>query len=284
MAFNQESHTLSGEDLRFVSAYVLERSGIVLGESKRYLVESRVSALARALNISSPAALIKRVRAGETALGKQLIDQMTTNETFFFRDVHPFEALREHVLPKVMDARRREKSIRVWSGACSTGQEAYSIALVMLEHFPELADWDVLIEGSDISAKVVAKANNGVYSQLEVERGLPPHMLADYFVEQPPMWRVSGKVRKLVRFETMNLLGQWPLRCKFDIIFLRYVLIYLDDNGKRRVLRQIENLLPPHGYLFLGSSESPMNLTDAFVPVLFGKAVCYQLRSGNTGT
>lgn len=268
---------LTAEHLAFVSDYVLRRSGIVLGTAKRYLLEDRLATLAGELALPDAGALVEQLRCDQSgALGCRVVDLMTTNETSFFRDVHPFEALEQHVFPEFLAAHGASRGIRIWCGACSTGQEPYSIALLIRERFPELAAGRTRILATDISRTVVERARQGRFTSMEVSRGLPAKLLDTYFTKEGDLWRMREDVRGMVEFRPMNLLDDWCHAASYDIIFLRYVLIYFGSQSKTGILSRLHTALAPDGYLFLGSSESPMALGDQFAPVRMGSSVCFQ--------
>lgn len=272
--------TLEAAEFNYVRTMAQENAAIVLGEDKLYLVESRLSPLAERHGFQSLRALIQALRQAQTfgALHRQAIDALTTNETLFFRDRHPFDALIDTVLPMLIKARGDLRRISIWSAASSTGQEAYSIAMLIREKFPELNSWKVSILGTDLSDTVLAQARSGSYSQIEVNRGLPAPYLVKYFSQgKDARWTVSPEIRSMVQFKSFNLIGSWADIPVFDIIFVRNVLIYFGVDKKREVLNQIASRLPKDGYLALGSAETPMMVTERFEPRPVGKAQFYQL-------
>ena len=189
---------------------------------------------------------------------------MTTNETSFFRDLVPFQALREHILPALIKHNRAMQRLHIWCGASSSGQEPYSIVFTMLDHFPELQFWELQVIATDISQEMVIRCQEGQYSQLEVNRGLPVPLLKKYFFQNDRGWKVRDEVRSKIEFREMNLAGPWLAFPKLDLVFLRNVMIYFDLQTKRRILGNIREILEPHGYLVLGASESTMNLDDRY--------------------
>jgi len=270
---------LDTPDFEFVSTLVWKRSAIVLEPEKNYLVESRLLPVARREGLSSVAELVARMRAGsQNGLHETVVEAMTTNETSFFRDLNPFEALRKVVLPDLFQRRSDAGSLSIWCGAASTGQEPYTIALTLREHFPGYSDWRISIVASDLSGEVLAKARQGRYSQLEVNRGLPASLLIKYFDRQGTQWQVKEDVRRLVEFRQLNLIEPaWGLTA-VDIVFLRNVLIYFDVPTKKSVLQKIRHVLRPDGYLFLGGAETTLNLDPSFDRISFERAGCYRLR------
>jgi len=269
---------LDSSDFEFISSLVLKRSGIVLEPEKSYLVESRLLPLARREGLSSIAELVIHMRTSLlNGLHQKVVEAMTTNETSFFRDLTPFDTLRK-VLPDLFQRRAAERRLQIWCGACSTGQEPYSIALVLREHFASYTDWKISIVATDLSTDVLARARQGRYSQLEVNRGLPAPLLVKYFQRQGTEWEIKEEVRRLVEFRQLNLIdADWGI-ASADIVFLRNVLIYFDVAMKKTILQKVRGVLRPDGYLFLGGAETTMNLDDAFERTNFERSGCYRLR------
>lgn len=267
----------SAQSFQFVREFVYRHAAIVLDDGQGYLVDARLGALAQREGFSSVDDLVGRLRVGEAGeLRTKVVEAMTTNETSFFRDVGPFETLRRSVLPELARARAGSRSLRVWSAAASTGQEPYSIALLLREHFPQLEGWDVRILGTDINGAVIDRAREGSYRQLEVNRGLPAPLLVKYFERQGLDWRLAPAVRELVRFERLNLLDPWTRVGPCDVVFLRNVLIYFDLVTRRQILRRVREVLRPDGYLFLGCAETPLGVDEAFARVEFEKTFYYR--------
>lgn len=264
---------LAQVEFEFVRALLLRRASIEIDESKRYLVETRLTALARDTGIGDALALVNRVRSEPAGkLADRLIESMTTNETSFFRDLHPFEAVRTVILPRLVAERREE--VRVWSAACSTGQEAYSLAIVLREGLPAGMRWSVT--GTDINSQVVARAAEATYSQLEVNRGLPAATLVRHFRQSPQLkWTPSPEIRLNCSFRQLNLGASWPTMGPFDIVFLRNALIYLDAATRRLIFERLRRVLTPNGHLFLGTGETPTEGT--FERATVGRSVCYRL-------
>ncbi|MFN8601182.1 MAG: protein-glutamate O-methyltransferase CheR [Candidatus Binatia bacterium] len=206
------------------------------------------------------------------------LGRRTTNETLFFRDVHPFEALRVKLLPELL-ARRTTRELRIWSAACSSGQEPYTIAMLLRESFPQLATWKVEILATDLSPTMVAKARAGVYGKIEINRGLPLPLLTKYFEQEGPDYRISDELRSMVTFREQNLATQWPAMGPFDLVFLRNVLIYFDVETKKSILSRTLRLMRPDGYLLLGAAETTLNLEDRFERLPLDRAGCYRIRS-----
>lgn len=235
---------------------VYDRTAVVLDDTKEYLVESRLAAIAREHGYESVDQLCLTLNEGRAALLAEVVEAMTTNETSFFRDHHPFEALRRTILPELLQKRERERTLRIWCAACSTGQEPYSLAMLLDEHFPQLATWTVRIVGTDVSKAVVARAREGRFRQVEVNRGLAAHQLVKYFARDGLEWELRPSLRRMVTFAELNLVGQWPPLDTQDLILLRNVLIYFDQPTKLTILTRIRQQLRSDGYMMLGGSET----------------------------
>lgn len=250
----------------YVRDFVRTEAGIVIEAGKEYLVESRLTPIAKSEGLGSIDALVNSLRSStRTELHRKVVDAMTTNETTFFRDIDPFEVLKTEILPKLIHARRATRRLNIWYAASSTGQEPYSVSLLLREHFPELADWTIDQIGTDISRKALERAKAGKYSQLEVNRGMPAHLLLKYFEKKGLDWQLKDPIRSMVRFQEMNLNGAWSVPGPFDLVFIRNVMIYFDVQAKKTILNKIRGLLRPDGYLFLGAAETTMGLDDRFV-------------------
>lgn len=270
---------LSEHELAYIRELIHTSAALVLEPGKGYLVESRLGPIAREQGLTL-SGLIQRLRYEPYGpVHHRVVEAMTTNETSWFRDVHPFDALRTTVIPDLIERRRTERSLTIWSAACSTGQEPYSVAMVLLDEFPELASWNVTIWASDFSEDAVAKARAGRYSQLEVNRGLPAQHLIRHFDREEAHFVVRDHVRSLVRFGVINLIGPWSQLPRLDVIMLRNVMIYFDLETKRQILDRMHQQLRPDGYLFLGNAESTIHLDDRFVRVEPNRAGCHRLRS-----
>ena len=269
---------ITREQFSFVKRLVFDKAKIVLEPGKEYLVESRLATLASQEGLGSVSALLDALHSKPTAtLENQVVDAMTTNETSWFRDVKPFDALRTIVLPALIEQRKATRSLVIWSLACSSGQEPYSTAMVIKEHFPDLANWSIQILAGDLSPTVVEKARQGCYSQLDVNRGLPASMLARHFDRDGSNFRVKPDIRRWVTFREMNLAGPWPALPRPDVVFLRNVMIYLDVATRRSILAHVSGHLVPDGYLFLGAGETTLNLDPSFERIDNDRAGCFQL-------
>jgi len=251
-------------DFDFLRKFLKDRSGLDLSAEKRYLIESRLLPLARRLNLAGIPELVQKVRSGAEPLASDVVEAMTTNETFFFRDKLPFDHLREELIPKLLQARASRKSLRIWCAACSTGQEPYSIAMVLKEMGEQLAGWRTEIIATDLSRAVLEKSRSGLFSQFEVQRGLPIQLLVKYFRQSGEIWQLNPEIRAMVQFRQLNLLQDFSHLGKFDIVFCRNVLIYFDQATKTDIFNRLMKANEPDGYLFLGAAETVVGLTDAY--------------------
>jgi len=256
------------EDFELLSKILKERSGLVLSEDKVYLLESRLTPIARKKGMETLDDLINEIRLRRKEdLLSEITDAMTTNESFFFRDNTPFDLFREDVMPGILKSRASSKRLRIWCAAASTGQEPYSLAIILSEMEARLSGWKIDIVGTDLSQQVLDKAKAGIYSQFEVQRGLPIKLLMKYFTQAGEMWQISEKIRKMVTYRPFNLLDSFSLLGTFDVIFCRNVLIYFHQETKIQVLDRLHRQLPEDGTLFLGAAETVLGLTEQFKPV-----------------
>jgi chemotaxis protein methyltransferase CheR len=259
---------VSPEDFDYLRKLLKDRSGLVLAAEKQYLAESRLLPLARQHGMGTLTELVADLKTGRSpTLTSNVVDAMTTNETFFFRDKVPFDQLRDVVLPALIAARAREKRIRIWCAAASTGQEPYSIGMILKGMESSLAGYRVDILATDLVGDVLERAKTGVYSQFEVQRGLPIQMLVKYFTQAGESWQIVPELRNMVQFRTLNLLNDFSPLGRFDLVFCRNVLIYFDQPSKTKVLERLVHQIPDDGYLILGAAETVVGLTDAFKPV-----------------
>lgn len=276
--------TISGPDFDFVRRFIRDEAGIVLETGKEYLVEARLTPLALAEGFAHASGLIDEIRrASHSPLSRRVVDALTTNETSFFRDVEPFEILRTEVLPPLIAARRPTRTLHVWCAAASTGQEPYTVAMLIDEHFPELRQWRVTILATDISSDALARARTGRYSQFEINRGLPARYLVKYFDKVGLEWQLHESIRRRVEFRELNLTRPWPQIPRADIVFMRNVLIYFDVATKRDVLARVRHVLRPDGYLFLGAAETTVNIEDTFQRAPWGQASCFRIAAPMPG-
>lgn len=275
---------LDSNEFRLWANYVYSTTRITLDASKGYLIETRLASLAQETGSHSYKELLDKVTADSSgALKRKVIGAVTTNETSFFRDTAPFEMLRYKILPDLVDARRRQLgrdrliTLRIWSAACSTGQEVYSTAIVCKEVLPDPTKFDIRILGTDISDRVVAHASAGRYNKLEIDRGFPPDKLSAHFQAEGSNFKVRDSLRALATFKSINLLEPLSFPAKFDIIFCRNVAIYFNESDKIRLYESLAQVLAPDGYLIIGSTESLTGLSRRFVPKRHLRSVFYQL-------
>jgi len=269
--------TLSASDFAYVAGLVRRESAIVLTPGKEYLVEARLLPVARQAGAASVADFLGTLqRRPDPAAHRSVVDALTTNETSWFRDREPFTALTDSVLPELVSARTSTRSLRVWSAACSSGQEPYSLAITLQQFLP--AGWRYQIVGTDISTEMVKRASAGEYSQVEVNRGLPVQLLVHNFVRAGTGWKVAPALRENISFQQMNLAAPLPPMAPFDVIFLRNILIYFDVETKRTVLRNVTKLLRPDGWLFLGAAETTIGVDESFERVAIGRTSAYRPR------
>ena len=254
-------------DYDFLRKLLKERSGLDLSADKQYLVESRLVPLARKASLGGIPELVQKIqRGGAEALTTEVVEAMTTNETFFFRDKIPFDHLRDTILPMMQQSRANRRSPRIWSAACSTGQEPYSIAMLLKEKAAALSGWRIEIVATDLSQEVLEKSKAGIYSQFEVQRGLPIQLLVKYFAQIGELWQLNSEIRAMVQHKPLNLLQDFSHLGKFDVIFCRNVLIYFDQDTKINIFDRMAKSIEPDGMLMLGAAESVVGITDAFRP------------------
>jgi chemotaxis protein methyltransferase CheR len=255
-------------DYDFLRRLLKERSGLVLGDDKHYLVESRLLPISRRAGTAGLTGLMEKIRQpGHEDLIVEIVEAMATKESLFFRDKIPFEHFRDTIIPALLVARARQRRIRIWSAAASTGQEPYSLAMVMKEMASQLSGWRIDILATDFSREVLEKAKAGIYSQFEVQRGLPIQMLVKYFTQIGEMWQIAPEIRAMVQFKPFNLLHDCSYLGPFDVILCRNVLIYFDQQTKTEVLDRLARVLVPDGYLVLGAAETVIGLTTSFRPI-----------------
>jgi chemotaxis protein methyltransferase CheR len=259
---------LTPQDFDYLRKLLRERSGLVLAAEKQYLAESRLVPVARRHGINSLGELIEQLRSkSPVALTTEVVEAMTTNETFFFRDKLPFDHFRETILPALLASRVRDKRIRIWCTAASTGQEPYSLAMTLKSMGAAIAGYRIEIVATDLSSEVLERAKAGIYSQFEVQRGLPVQLLVKFFEQRGEAWQLAPELRSMVQFRPLNLLNDFSSLGNFDVVFCRNVLIYFDQDNKVAVLNRISRQMPDDGYLVLGAAETVIGLTDAFKPV-----------------
>jgi chemotaxis protein methyltransferase CheR len=253
-------------DYEYLRKFLKDRSGLDLSADKQYLVESRLIPLARKAGLAGIDELVAQIKSGSTALASDVVEAMTTNETFFFRDKLPFDHLRDTIMPELLQSRASRRSLRIWCAASSTGQEPYSIAMCLKEMGAQLSGWRVEIIATDLAQSVLEKCKAGVYSQFEVQRGLPIQMLVKYFKQTGELWQLNPDIRAMTQFRQLNLLQDFAHLGTFDIVFCRNVLIYFDQDTKVNVFKRLAKVMEPDGFLALGAAETVVGLTDAFKP------------------
>ncbi len=256
---------MTPEDFQFIAKTIKQRAGIILAENKLYLVVTRLAPLSRKHAFADTSELIRVLRnSPDSPLMDEVVDAMTTNETFFFRDKWPFETFSNDILPYVIKARGNNKTIRIWSAAASTGQEAYSLAMAINEKRDDLGGCRFEIVGTDISTESLNRAREGRYTQFEVQRGLPIPMLVKYFNKSNDFWFVNQELKSMVSFRTLNLLGDFHDLGKFDVVFCRNVMIYFDNPTKTEIFNRIRQQMRDDGVLLLGGAETIIGITDKF--------------------
>lgn len=271
--------SVSKSDFNYIRELVLERSAIVLEDGKEYLVESRIGQVAETEGFNTIDQLVKALRKNShNGLQSKVIEALTTNETSFFRDIHPFETLRDAILPELFKNRKSTRQLNIWCAASSSGQEPYSIAMLIRESFPALLDWKINFVASDISEKMLDRCRSGKFSQLEVNRGLSASFLIKYFEKKGSAWFIKKEFQEMIHFQQINLSRELPYLPKMDIIFMRNVLIYFDIETKKKILKQLISILQPDGFLFFGAAESTINLDSSFERMDYKHSGCYRLK------
>ncbi|NNN15212.1 MAG: protein-glutamate O-methyltransferase CheR [Acidimicrobiaceae bacterium] len=257
--------SLNQADFTYFAKFLHENSAIVVGSDKNYLLDSRLTPIQRRLGLHDLAALVQKLRTEPFGnLHREVIEAMTTNETYFFRDVKPFEALKADVLPEVIERNATKRTLNIWCAATASGQEPYSIQMLLKENFPQLSTWNVKIHCTDLSQEMVNRTTAGKYTQLEVNRGLPASLLIKHFEKNGIDWQVKSYLKTGIEARVMNLARPWPMMPKMDIVFMRNVLIYFDIETKRSIFNQLTRVMVPSGVLFLGGSETTLNLSNSF--------------------
>ncbi|WNZ47154.1 protein-glutamate O-methyltransferase CheR [Leptolyngbya boryana CZ1] len=270
----------SSFDFEYLRHLVREQSGVVLEPHKDYLATLYLSELATQAGFASLSPFVEYLKTSPLShVHHQAIEALVIHETSFFRDRYPFEALQSCVLPALIAARAMQKTIHIWCAACSTGQEPYSVAMLIRENFPELSTWTVRIIASDFSQQALDRAEQGRYSSLEVERGLTPKLRDRYFYKTEQSWQIIHEIQQMVEFRPLNLIQSWSVLPKMDVIFLRNVLIYFDVETKRSILNKVQTYLQQDGYLFLGGGETTFHLDSRFEAVQGKTSLYHRLRS-----
>ncbi|MGC2855855.1 CheR family methyltransferase [Novispirillum sp. DQ9] len=255
------------DDFDFLAKLVKDSSGLVLTKDKAYLLESRLMPVARKRGFKGLEDLVAKLRLGDRTLAEDVTEAMTTNESFFFRDQKPFDQFRQVVLPNLLKTRATKKSFRIWCAAASSGQEPYSLAMILKEEAARLAGWRTEIVGTDISRDILQKARAGLYSQFEVQRGLPIQLLVKYFKKRDDQWEIDPAIRAMVQYKEWNLLQDLRALGTFDVVFCRNVLIYFDQPTKGKVLESMAKQMTEDGVLYLGGAETVLGISDKFKPI-----------------
>lgn len=263
---------------QYICSMVAEMSAILVDSKKSYLIDSRLGPLLRRRNFASLSELVAALaQGGAKALRQEVLEAMTTNETSFFRDMHPFEALKNTVFPRLIERRRHDRKISIWSNACSSGQEPFTLAMILKENFPELRGWKIEMIGSDLDSQMLQRASTGMFNQAEVNRGLPMQLLLKYFDRCGIAWQIKQEIRDMVCFRQINLVHPFPLTMpRMDVVLLRNVLIYFTAETKEMILTKIRKQMPDDGYLFLGGAESILNLNTSFTREQIGPSACFR--------
>ncbi len=257
---------MNSPDYEYLRKILKDQSGLDLSADKQYLIESRLLPLARKAGLPGLSELVQKLKGGSTAYTSQVVEAMTTNETFFFRDKIPFDHFRQSIMPELLQARANRKSLRIWCAAGSTGQEPYSLAMCLKEMSAAFSGWRLEILATDLSQEVIEKSRAGIYSQFEVQRGLPIQMLVKYFKQAGEIWQVNADIRAMVQHRQLNLLHDFSYLGVFDVIFCRNVLIYFDQETKVNIFNRLAKVVEPDGFLALGAAETVVGLTDVFKP------------------
>lgn len=271
---------ISAADYAFLAQLLRDQCAIILEPGKEYLLRNRLTPILQRHQLADLKQLVERLRGPNAAgLKREIVEAMVTTETSFFRDVRPFETLRKTVIPELIERRRADRRLRIWCAASSSGQEPYSLALLLREYFPELDSWNVTLMATDISEEMLKRCRAGRYSQLEVNRGLPTPLLLKWFRQDGGHWQIDERLRSAVAFSPLNLAGSWPPMGTWDIVLIRNVMIYFELDVKRSILGRIARMLAKDGFLILGGTETTLNLDDSFRAVEALKSGFYQLKS-----
>lgn len=273
---------VSAADYDFVANLLREECALVLEPGKDYLINSRLSPIARRHGLTGIDHLVRRLRdTSDGSLVTEVVEAMVTTETSFFRDVHPFDTLKKIVLPKLIELRRPQRQLNIWCAATSSGQEPYSIAILLKEYFPDLAGWQINFTATDISHEMLQRSRAGRYSQLEVNRGLPTALLLKWFRQEGGIWEIDEQLRRMVTFKPLNLALPWPAMPMWDLVFIRNVMIYFDNTVKKTILGRVSSVLGEDGYLVLGGAETTFGLDNSFQRIETLKSGFYQRKPTN---
>lgn len=268
---------LTPPDIELLSGIVAEYSGNMIAPRQAYMLEKQLAPIAKSNGLADVPALVQEVRRSKNPnLSTQIAEAVTVNETSFFRDAHPFEALKKKIIPDLVAANQSRREIRIWCAACASGQEPYTLAMVIRENFPQLSNWNIKIIATDISNEMLDKCRSGEYSQLEVNRGLPARTLVRFFDRSGSQWRAKPELRNMIEFSRLNLTSPFASLGQFDIVFIRNVLIYFDKPTKQDILTRVRGVLRPDSYLFIGSVESTIGFNVPYRREEIDATVCYR--------
>ena len=274
---------MTTEQFEYLRAFLKKQSGLVLGEDKRYLIDSRLAPVAREFELADIGAVVEALRrSGSARLAERVTEAMTINESFFFRDMKPFDNFRNIMLPHMLKARSGQRRLRIWSAAAATGQEAYSLAIELTEKKAQMPGWRTEIIGTDLSSEALARAKAGIYSQFEVQRGMPTPMLMKYFEKRGSDWAIKPEIKSMAQFRHFNLLKDYRALGQFDIVFCRNVLIYFDRETKADILSRLAKQMAPDAFLVLGAAETIVGLSRDFETVAQARGL-YQRASSEAG-
>ena len=275
---------ITAEEIKLITKYIYEISGIYLDESKKYLLETRLNSIAEEQGCGSYHDFYKKAKADASKIiERKVIDAISTNETLFFRDSGPFQLLQHKIFPELIDARSAKNpslktNLKIWSAASSTGQELYSVAIVLHELLKDMSKYSIKLLGTDISDAAVAQASSGKFNKFEIERGLPRDKLNRYFTPAGQTWKISDQIRAMVNFRKFNLMQPFAGLGKFDIVLCRNVAIYFTLEDRKRLFNKIADVLEPDGYLVIGSTESLTGICPRFIPKRHLRSIFYQLQ------
>jgi len=268
---------ISDQEVQFLSALVAKQTGNVISASQAYLVESRLRPVAERAGIQDIHSLVAELRRSNLSpLHQQVAEAMTINETHFFRDPDLFDAIADHTIPELIASRESKRSLRIWCAACSSGQEPYSLAILLRSRFPQLNTWDIRITATDYSAEMVSKCESGSYSQFEVNRGLPASLLVQNFDRKDLDWVIKPEIRRQIEFRELNLMSPLPFHERFDLVLMRNVLIYFDPKTKTEILTRAHRAMQPDGFLFLGGGESMVNISAPFERQMLNRSIGFR--------